>query len=100
MVSRPDRSLGNADFYYDDDDELVLNVGNFYGLFIGSRDPDEILLTSKPNFYVSRIKQGWGSQHKKWAFRVARDTLPRVTRRGENFRDCEIVLRSPRTRSF
>jgi hypothetical protein len=31
----PDRSLGNADFYYDDDDELVLNVGNFYGLFIG-----------------------------------------------------------------
>jgi len=31
----PDRSLSDADFYYDDDDELVLNVGNFYGLFIG-----------------------------------------------------------------
>ena len=31
----PDRSLNDADFYYDDDDELVLNVGEFYGLFIG-----------------------------------------------------------------
>jgi hypothetical protein len=31
----PDRSLGDADFYYNDDDELVLNVGNYYGLFIG-----------------------------------------------------------------
>ena len=46
----PDRSLGNADFYYDDDDELVLNVGNFYGLFIGVNEyeSEEIVDLEEP----------------------------------------------------
>ena len=46
----PDRSLGDADFYYDDDDELVLNVGNFYGLFIGVNEyeNEEIVDLVKP----------------------------------------------------
>jgi len=46
----PDRSLGDADFYYDDDDELVLNVGNFYGLFIGVNEyeNEEIVDLAEP----------------------------------------------------
>lgn len=46
----PDRSLGNEDFYYDDDDELVLNVGNFYGLFIGVNEyeSEEIVDLQEP----------------------------------------------------
>lgn len=31
----PDSSLNGADFYYNDDDELVLNFGDFYALIIG-----------------------------------------------------------------
>jgi len=46
----PDRSLDDADFYYDDDDELVLNVGNFYGLFIGVNEyeNEEIVDLAEP----------------------------------------------------
>jgi hypothetical protein len=46
----PDRSLGDADFYYDDDDELVLNVGDFYGLFIGVNqyESEEIVDLNEP----------------------------------------------------
>ena len=46
----PDRSLGDVDFYYNDDDELVLNVGNFYGLFIGVNEyeNEEIVDLAEP----------------------------------------------------
>ena len=40
----PDRSLNDADYYYDDDDQLVLNFGDFYALIVGVNDyeSDEI----------------------------------------------------------
>ena len=46
----PDRSLGNADFYYNDDDELVLNVGDFYALLVGVNEyeSDEIVDLYEP----------------------------------------------------
>ena len=46
----PDRSLGDADFYYNDDDELVLNVGDFYALLVGVNDyeSDEIVDLYEP----------------------------------------------------
>ena len=48
--SEPDRSLDNADFYYNDDDELVLNVGDFYALLVGVNDyeSDEIVDLYEP----------------------------------------------------
>ena len=55
----PDRSLGDADFYYDDDDELVLNVGDFYGLFIGVNqyESDEIVDLSEPFQDAKSLKE-------------------------------------------
>ena len=46
----PDRSLSNADFYYNDDDELVLNVGDFYALLVGVNEyeSDEIVDLYEP----------------------------------------------------
>ena len=46
----PDRSLDDADFYYDDDDELVLNVGDFYALLVGVNqyESDEIVDLYEP----------------------------------------------------
>ena len=55
----PDRSLGDADFYYDDDDELVLNVGDFYGLFIGVNqyESDEIVDLNDPVKDAKSLKE-------------------------------------------
>jgi len=46
----PDRSLSDADFYYNDDDELVLNVGDFYALLVGVNQyqSDEIVDLYEP----------------------------------------------------
>ena len=47
---RPDRSLSDADFYYNDDDELVLNFGDFYALLVGVNEyeSDEIVDLDEP----------------------------------------------------
>ena len=55
----PDRSLGDADFYYNDDDELVLNFGDFYALLAGVNEyeSDEIVDLYEPVQDAKTLKQ-------------------------------------------
>ena len=50
----PDRSLGDVDFYYNDD-ELVLNVGNLYGLFIGVNEYENEETAKSTTFKELRV---------------------------------------------